>query len=252
MKIKQTLQRLGVMKQRLIGDNIVVHKDDLYRVWEERHLDRLFRRFEVDCVFDVGANIGQYAAMLREQVGYRGLIVSFEPNPESLRVLQDAARRDPKWVVEGLALSSASGEQTFNLMAGSQFSSLSRPRHDDAHGFERDNSIVRTVRVATETLGSAYGRLKERFDFSRPFLKLDTQGFDVEILRHGRDVVHGFVGLQSELSIRKLYEHSVDFRDAISFYEELGFVLSAFVPNNEGHFPMLVETDCIMVRKDLV
>ena len=61
-----------------------------------------------------------------------------------------------------------------------------------------------------------------------------------------------FVGLQSELAIKKIYEEAIDFREAITSYEELGFVLSAFVPNNQGHFPLLVETDCIMVRKELI
>lgn len=61
-----------------------------------------------------------------------------------------------------------------------------------------------------------------------------------------------FVGLQSELAIKRIYEDSVDFRRALGFYQELGFELSALVPNNAGHFPVLVEIDCIMVRSDLL
>lgn len=58
-----------------------------------------------------------------------------------------------------------------------------------------------------------------------------------------------FVGLQSELAIRKLYASSTDYREALSYYESLGFSLSAFVPNNAGHFPLMIETDCIMIRE---
>jgi hypothetical protein len=61
-----------------------------------------------------------------------------------------------------------------------------------------------------------------------------------------------FVGLQSELAVKKLYTNSVDFRSAITLYGECGFQLSAFVPNNAGYFPQLIETDCIMVRDDLI
>ena len=64
--------------------------------------------------------------------------------------------------------------------------------------------------------------------------------------------MHEFVGLQSELSMRRIYQDSVDFRRAITFYQELGFELSALVPNNSGCFPLLVEMDCIMVRADLL
>jgi hypothetical protein len=80
---------------------------------------------------------------------------------------------------------------------------------------------------------------------------MDTQGFDVKIVKASPNVMRSFVGLQSELAINKLYADSVDFRDALTEYERCGFILSAFVPNNAGHFPRLVETDCLMIREDL-
>ena len=65
-------------------------------------------------------------------------------------------------------------------------------------------------------------------------------------------MLKSFIGIQSELAVQKLYDHSMDFRDAISTYESYGFSLSAFVPNNAGHFPRLIETDCVMIRNDLI
>jgi FkbM family methyltransferase len=250
--IRAILERLGVIKYRLVRDNYLVHKDELYKVWEEAHLRKLLERYQVDCIFDVGADLGQYAEMLRKMVGYRGLIISFEPNPDTYAVLREKAIRDPKWVVENLALAAADGSQIFNIMSGSQFSSLCTPRHAEVNLFAQSNRISRSVNVRTETLTTAFERLQREHNFARPFLKLDTQGFDVEIVRHGRAVLANFVGLQSELAIKRIYEEAIDFREAITSYEELGFVLSAFVPNNQGHFPLLVETDCIMVRKELI
>ena len=40
--------------------------------------------------------------------------------------------------------------------------------------------------------------------------------------------------------------------EALSFFSNHGFELSAFVPNNYGHFPSLIETDCIMFRRDAI
>jgi hypothetical protein len=111
---------------------------------------------------------------------------------------------------------------------------------------------VRSILVATETLAEAYPRLKAQYGFRRPFLKMDTQGYDMSVLRGAGDIIREFAGFQSELSVRRIYEEATDFREALTYYQSLGFDLSAFVPNNAGHFPALIEIDCIMVRSDLL
>ena len=203
-------------------------------------------------MFDIGANEGQYASMLRRAARYSGQIVSFEPAPDMASILRRKAGKDQRWKVEEIAVASSPGRQDFNVMKASAFSSLSSPRHDEVAIFRNQNLPVQRISVETDTLSRVYARLKAELGFQRPFLKLDTQGFDVEIVKSGRDIMRDFVGLQSELSIRPIYEHSVDFRQAISFYQELGFEMSALVPNNAGCFPLLVEMDCIMVRADLL
>ena len=134
----------------------------------------------------------------------------------------------------------------------SEFSSLSTPLHDEIDIFKNGNKIIKSVLVKTETLETAYTRLKSTYNFKKPFLKLDTQGYDVDIVTSSKSVIGEFVGIQSELAVKKIYHHSVDFCVAISTYQQYGFTLSAFVPNNAGHFPVLIETDCIMIRNNLV
>ncbi len=228
----------------------IIHRGQLYQYWEQEHLRRFFSAYAVDCVFDVGANHGQYARMIRRHAGFRGTIISFEPNPQAAAILRKAASGDPKWIVIEQALSTENGTARFNVMAESQFSSLSEPSHADTAMFADKNKVSGVVTTTTETLSTAFRRLRAEIGFTRPFLKLDTQGFDVKIIDSSPDVLDQFIGLQSELAIKKLYAHSVDFRDAISAYERHGFVLSCFVPNNGGHFPLLVETDCIMVHRN--
>jgi FkbM family methyltransferase len=219
---------------------------------EQTHLRRLLAYLDVDCVFDVGANTGQYASMLRRRAGFRGRIISFEPIPEAASEMQRKAARDPAWTVEQVALADRAGARVFHVMANSQFSSFSSPKTDEVGLFDKLNRPVRSIVVETETLAEAFRRLQAQYGFKRPFLKLDTQGFDVLVLKGAGDVLSRFVGFQSELAIHRIYHQAVDFREALTLYEWLGFELSALVPNNAGHFPALIEIDCIMVRRDLM
>ena len=221
---------------------------NVYKHWEIDTIRKLLTYCQVDCVFDVGANTGQYAGMLRNSVGYQGLIISFEPDPGSADLLRKQARNSTNWLVEECAISSANGHAMFNIMSGSKFSSLSKPRHDKFSGLEGLNTTRHSVRVKTERLDTALARLQKKYSFEHPFLKMDTQGYDYLIVDSARDCMGKFVALQSELSVVPLYESCRDFRDALKLYEECGFELSALIPNNSGHFPKLLEVDCVMVR----
>jgi len=247
--------KLSRLLPKRFRDYRLINPRKLYKVWEEEHLKRLIAHYDIDCIFDVGAHHGKYAQMLREKVGFEGWIISFEPDPQSAQIVRAAAEHDERWIVEEVALSSFDGEQTFNVMVGSQFSSLSAPRSGEVQSLQKLNSIKQAIQVRTETLMTAYERIQGARQFKRPYLKLDTQGYDLEIVTHAESALKHFVGMQSELSIRRLYDTSVDYRDALTAYEQLGFVLSAFVPNNRGHFPEMIETDCILInrnfRKDL-
>lgn len=236
-----------------LAEYSLIRDSRLYERWEQYHLKRLLDYYAVDCVFDVGANHGQYAQMLRKKAGYKGLIISFEPIPEAAAYLRKCSSNDSLWLIEELALSNQDGTQTFNVMSSSQFSSLSAPRHDETDMFSQENHVDHAVSVRTELLDTAYARLHATYGFKQPFLKLDTQGYDLSIIEAASNpILERFIGLQSELAVKKLYADSVDFRTVLSRYEERGFTLSAFVPNNAGHFPLLVETDCIMIRSSLL
>lgn len=244
-----SLKRRAANLIETLSGNVVVPPYELHQAHEREHLRRFFHHFQVDCVFDVGANTGQYADMLRRKVGFRGPIVSFEPIPELAAELQArAAATDPGWHVEALALDREAGPASFHVMAGFQFSSLRRPAEDQPDFLRQQNSVARTIEVTRATLAEAVAKWQGRLGFRRGFLKMDTQGNDLAVVEGGRGVLGHFVGLQSELSFRRLYDGGADYAATIVAFRALGFELSALVPNNAGHFPTLLEMDCIMFR----
>jgi hypothetical protein len=109
-----------------------------------------------------------------------------------------------------------------------------------------------TVKVKIDTLEAHLTAAKERWNFKRPFLKLDTQGFDLEVAKGAGPRLSEFVGLQSEIAFQNIYDGAPDYLSALKFYESSGFVLSRLVPIHEAHFPELVEMDAIMIRQNLV
>lgn len=216
-----------------------------WSLMEPEQLRRFLREFRIDCVFDVGANAGQYASRLRH-IGYRGLIISFEPIPEAAVELAKTARRDPAWIVKQLALDSRRRTVHFNVMQDSQFSSLHEPDHSSTAAFADRNRVEQTIPVETQTIANLYPQLQAEFGFARPFLKLDTQGHDVDVVQGANTYIGRFVGLQSELGLTTLYKGSKNFHEALDYYQTLGFKLSALMPNNAGAFPDLNEVDCLM------
>jgi FkbM family methyltransferase len=229
----------------------IVPRGTLATMFEKEHLKRFLTEFKVDCVFDIGANDGQYAEMLRE-IGYLGPIVSFEPIPELAKRIREKAERDPNWYAEEIALDESEHTASFNVMQSSQFSSLKAPSHAETTRFENENQVAYALEVHTALLSTYFDRYQAKLGFGRPFLKMDTQGNDLAVARGAGARLASFVGLQSELAIKRIYASAADYRATLDFYHDAGFELSAFVPNNLGHFPVLIEIDCIMFNGKLV
>lgn len=252
LSLGKLARRLGFFQRRRLLGRLVLRPEHLYSLWQEEHLARLFEHLGVDAVFDVGANRGQFADMLREQVAFKGPIFSFEPIPELAAQLRERARQDADWHIEELALTSADGSTAFNVMEVSEFSSVATPSHEESGLFRKLNAVHESIVVPAETLATAWTRLKKQHGFRRPFLKLDTQGFDVEIATASPATLHEFVALQSELALTRLYEEAVRFDAALQAYRQCGFVPAMFMAINPDHFPLMVETDCLLVREDLL
>lgn len=215
-------------------------------------LRRFLSAFAVDCVIDVGANHGQYATMLRRDVGFAGAILSFEPNPEIFGGLQKRAAGDARWHVFNIALSDFDGTASFNIMAADQFSSLERPAQGQDAIFAERNVVTRSVDMACRRIDTLIPELAAAHGFRRPFLKMDTQGHDLSVCEGAGAMIGQMAGVQTELAVRPIYEGGTGYRAMIDWLEARNFAPSAFFANNKGHFPRLVEMDGIFVNSALL
>lgn len=238
--LKQLLKRWGYT---VIGDWRLDH----YAM--STYLSKLFRNLEIDCVLDVGAHLGEYHDFLRSQVGYSGKIVSFEPIAKNVEVLRSRSKNEDQWIIEGHALGNTSGHADFNIMARSTFSSFLEPDHSVTSRFEGCNVLSKRVSVEVKTLDEIVPTLAKRLGVKNIYLKLDTQGFDLEVLRGAVTSISRFKALQTEASVVPIYKGMPDFVTTIHTCRSLGFELSGMFPNNPEHFPHFVEFDCFMINR---
>jgi FkbM family methyltransferase len=207
-------------------------------------LRTIFADNHIGTVIDVGANNGQFRNFLRNHVGYRGLIVSFEPLPDLARDLQARTAADGNWIVHARALGATAGQLRLNVMAQSVFSSFLQPRQ--ATGATQGNTVTRTEIVPVSTLDTEFPDLDA---LRTTYLKLDTQGFDLEVLRGGPRAASVIPALQSEVSFEPIYENMPDYLEAIAEFGRHGFAVSDMFLVNPEQGGIAIEFDCVMVRR---
>jgi FkbM family methyltransferase len=216
--------------------------------WPQRDfLRRLLRRLEIDCVIDVGANTGDYAAELR-MIGFSGTILSFEPDPSCFAVLTERSRGDAKWRIFNMALGREKASAELNIMAAPVFNSFLDPSTDETESFGDLNHVVDRISVPVERLDTVFPGLEREHGLGSVFLKMDTQGFDLEVFHGALGILPSLRGLQSELSVKRLYRSTGQWWEVIQEYEAAGFELADLKAVN-AHLEELVESDCYMVRR---
>jgi FkbM family methyltransferase len=213
------------------------------------HLGELLAHLEVDCVLDVGANVGQYHDFLRNKVLFEGIIVSFEPVSRHVALLQERAQRDPHWHIEPYALGARDGSLTINVMVSDQFSSFLEPDNSRVHDYDALNVPCRTESVAVKTIDAVLPDLQARHGFKRPYLKLDTQGFDIEVLEGSRQSLVGIPALQSEASVIGIYKGMPGYMDTIRYLGSRGFDITGLYPVSRDRSLRLIEFDCVMINR---
>lgn len=211
------------------------------RVSELQLLRGFIESLRPDCVLDVGANRGQFAGELRG-IGFRGRIISFEPLASEYEALATVFARDPLWRGQQVALGSRQESLEMVIPGLTVLSSLLSPN------FKSRN--VRTQRVEVVRLDQLLPSILPDWKSQRLFLKMDTQGYDLEVFRGAAGVLERVVGLQSELSVRPIYHGMPHYLEALRCYEEAGFELHNLSTVSRSEDDGLIEMNCCMRKGD--
>ena len=139
-----------------------------------------------------------------------------------------------------------------NFMKGSDLSSLYQPSdYGQAHFREEMVSKQESVTLArldsflaTEELKAKAGAVAQR----RIFLKIDTQGHDLEVFRGAKGILDSVVLLLMELSVRQIYRGTPDWLQVIQEVQSRGFMLYDLFPVTYDREAAIIEYDGLFVK----
>ena len=212
------------------------------------HLVSLFARLKINCVLDVGAHVGQYGRFLRN-LGYRGHIVSFEPILANFAILEQRCAGDRKWAARRQALGSEDGTVPINVTNVTQFSSILLPNRYSLDQFGRYSEVSRIETVEMRRLDGIVEDCIREVEDPRIFLKLDTQGYDLKVIEGAGTCLEHVLALQSELSVKPIYEGMTGYLTAISSMNDMGYELTGLFPVARDRELRIVEFDSVMIRR---
>jgi FkbM family methyltransferase len=205
----------------------------------------LLRTAGVRTVIDVGANVGQYGQSIRAS-GFRGPMLSFEPQLDAFTTLQATAATDPTWSVFKSAVGDHNGEIELNI-AGNSLSSSVLPM-ESMHSTNAPESVyVRTEKVPIRRLDDV---LTEQNTVGPYHLKLDVQGFEGAVLRGATAALQQANALEIEMSFVPLYEGQTGFDDLYAQLRDVGFAFFDVVPGFRAKDGRLLQIDGLFVREN--
>jgi FkbM family methyltransferase len=190
-------------------------------------------------VVDIGANPidgdPPYKPLLAQG---RARVLGFEPAAEAFAALEQAKGPNERY----LRLAAGDGgEHALHVCAAPGMTSLLEPNEEvlrHFHRFDVWGAVAREERVWTVHLDDV--EQVANIDM----LKIDVQGFELPIMRHGQKRLDDAVVIQTEVEFLPLYKDQALFADVDAHLRSRGFVLHRFWPLKARTIrPMLINGD---------
>jgi FkbM family methyltransferase len=168
--------------------------------------------------------------------------------------LESVSQPDPLWTVHPYALGDRDSHGEINVLTEATLTSF-LPRNEPAlrqMGYEKylkETELARKEVVPVRRLDTVFSEVIPHAG-ARVFLKSDTQGFDMHVVRGAAACLPRIPALQIELSIRHIYEGVPDYRDAVAELDALGYEVTGLYPVQRDSAMRIVNLDRVMIRKD--
>lgn len=202
----------------------------------------MLQSISVDGVIDVGANRGQFTLACR--LALPGVpVVAFEPIPSEAEIFRKVHSRLPQISLYELALGEYQGSAILHLSKSADSSSLL------PIGLKQRELFVNTSEVGTITV--PVQRMDELSNCwvgrSRQLLKLDVQGYELQVLRGSLETLRSCAYVYAECSEVSLYDGQALRAEVEAFLKDQGFLLVNRY-NEQYADGKLIQADYLFVR----
>ena len=207
---------------------------------------KIISHYGIDLLFDVGANIGQYGILSRT-LNYKGKIVSFEPLNDAFEKLKQASGNDSNWTINHFALGDIATKETINIAGNSGSSSILNMEKKHVETLP-ESQYIGTQEIEIKTLNEVFGSFYSKGN--KVMLKIDTQGYEKNVLEGADQVLDKITLIQLEMSLIPLYQNEILFPEMVSYMEEKGFTLIALENGfSDAKTGQLFQVDGIFLNK---
>ena len=206
----------------------------------------VLRSVRSELFIDIGANRGQFS-LAAQKAFPSAEIMCFEPLTSAYKVLDTIFRSKPKVKTHHVAIGDAETEMAINVSKREDSSSLLDILDSQTKIFpgtgRRDTEQVTVRRLSNFIPGE--GLLKSIF------VKIDVQGYELEVLKGALDIIKGINYFYIECSFLELYKGQAIASDVIEFLSNQGFLLDGIYNLHHDRAGMAVQADCLFINKNL-
>ncbi len=204
--------------------------------------------YNINIVFDIGANAGQFGLKLLQD-NFNGKIISFEPTIDAHFKLEKLSRKYPNWIVhERVAIGERNGVVKINIASNSAESSSildMGSAHKESAPYSQYVSQEDVKLITLDSVFSDYVTAKDEV-----LVKIDVQGYEQRVLIGTMDSIKKVRAVKLECSLVSLYDGDKTYEFYFDWLKKLGFVLFDL---DVGHaHPItgrLLQFDALFVRE---
>jgi FkbM family methyltransferase len=208
---------------------------------ESLELLEMLRSSDIKVVYDIGANVGTWS-LLSRSILPQACIHAFEPLPEHQKAFLGNVANVERLTLHEIAPLGAENTSAMLYVTGfSDETSMLRP----AEAGRKHFGTHEIAQVSTRVWRLDDYRRNQQLPFP-DLLKLDVQGYELEILKGAAECLSRAKAVLTEVSFVELYEGQCLFHEIVGHLAQRGFFLRAFAANTPSG-AALIQTDALFM-----